>query len=382
VSGLIGRAAPTEAVVMTLLPQVPSSRRGGRLAALALAALALAAAVPASPAGAVEYKPGAPVPGVKPPLVGFMPRGAVIEDAWAGIVTGTVVNISWAELEPTEAAPLPAFTQIDNALKRVRKYNLAHPDAPIGIRLRVLAGRNAPQWLKDKAGSTFVQNPSGPETGTVPFWWKSEVDVAYRRLQRNLALRYDSVPELREVQITRCSLIFGEPFLRLRTDASYDVFRANGLTRAADEACLRQQIAAHKVWKTTRSNLALNPYQDVEYRDGHPDVAFTFQMAGRCRDVLGERCTLDNHSLRDGVQIPEYAEMYEGMRTMGGHNVVQSANASKVGDWTVTFQRVRLYELDSIELPTGYHTQDVAQFRATHAETLAYFDEVRVALGV
>jgi hypothetical protein len=360
----------------------PSHRRLVTLV-LGTALIAGAACAPPAPGTPGGGNPGASVSGVKPPIVGFLPRGTVIRDEWAGTLRGVTMNLTWAELEPTQGAPLPATTPVDDLLKRVRAYNASHPGATLGIKLRVGAGVEAPDWLKNQVGATLVHNPSGPESGVVPFWWKPEVDQAYRALQARLAARYDGVPEIREVQISRCTMIFAEPFLRMRTDSSYQVFRANGLTRAADEACLRQQNEAHAVWKHTRSNLALNPYQDVEFNDGHPDVAFTLAIADHCRQVLGERCSLDNHSIRDYVQDETYEQVYEGIRVRGGHNVVQTANAGRIGDWGKAFDRARWYGFDSIELPNDFEDAMSAEtFRARYGTTLAYFDQVRAQLGV
>ena len=150
-----------------------------------------------------------------------------------------------------------------------------------------MAGRGAPQWLKDRVGSQFVQSPVDQANGTVPFWWRPEVDTAYRALHAQLAARYDGVAEIREVQISRCTVLYEEPFMRITGDAAaLAAFRANGLTRAVDETCLKQQVQAHKVWARTRSVLALNPYQDPATAP-KTDVAFTNTMAKQCRNVLG-----------------------------------------------------------------------------------------------
>jgi hypothetical protein len=95
-------------------------------------------------------------PAVKPALVGLLDRQGVIDDQWAGIVRGVVVQVDWAVLQPVPDGPVITDNPIDAALASVRAYNARHPTTPLGIKLRVMAGRGAPQWLKDRVGSQFV----------------------------------------------------------------------------------------------------------------------------------------------------------------------------------------------------------------------------------
>ena len=321
----------------------------------------------------------APVPsapsadGLKAPVGGFVDRQGNLDDRWAGIIRGIVVNIGWDEVQTSGGGEILTANPIDAALDEVRAFNTRNPAAPVAIKLRVTAGVNAPEWLKQEVGAAFADNPAGEGAGEVPYWWRPEVDRAYRDLMQKLASRYDHVAEIREVQITRCSLIYPEPFIRMRSENDAMVaFKANGLTRSSDLACLRASIDAHRVWRTTRSALALNPYQDPDGKGG--DVATTLEIAAECRQVLGARCLLENHSVRDGSQGPDYEEMYAAMTAMGRPLAIQTATPAKIGDLGRAISRAEDIGAEAIELPYDYKSWDPATFRATFAGTIGRLD--------
>ena len=311
--------------------------------------------------------------GLKAPVVGFVDRQGNLEDRWAGIIRGIVVNVGWDEVQAAAGGPIVDQNPIDAALALVRGFNARHPAAPVAIKLRVTAGVHAPQWLKDQVGTVFVDNPSGGGSGDVPFWWRPEVDVAYRDLMQRLAARYDSVPEIREVQITRCGLIFPEPFIRMRSENdAMVVFRDNGLSRSSDVACLQASIDAHRVWRLTRSALALNPYQNPEGKGG--DATTTLAIAAECRRVLGARCLLENHSVRAGSQGADYEQMYATMTAMGRPLALQTATPAKIGDLGAAITKAEAIGAEAIELPYDYKSWDPATFQATFATTIGRLD--------
>ena len=310
---------------------------------------------------------------LKPALVGLLDRQGVIDDQWAGIIRGVVVQVDWAVLQPAPDGPVVSANPIDNALAAVRSYNGRHPTTPLGIKLRVMAGRGAPQWLKDRVGAQFVQSPVDQANGTVPFWWRPEVDTAYRALHAQLAARYDSVAEIREVQISRCTVLYEEPFMRITGDAAaLAAFRANGLTRAVDETCLKQQVQAHKVWARTRSVLALNPYQDPATAP-KTDVAFTNTMAKQCRTVLGTRCIIENHSIRQ-ANTADDEKLYTKMVALGRPMAMQTNRPDVLGDLGVVLRRCVSMGAEAIELPWTYRPMGPAAFMAAYSDVVAALD--------
>jgi hypothetical protein len=256
----------------------------------------------------------------------------------------------------------------------VRSYNQRHPEAPLGIKLRVMAGRGAPQWLKDRVGSQFVQVPTDQGNGTVPFWWKPEVDTAYRNLQQQLAGRYDAVAEIREVQIDRCMVIYEEPFMRVTGDSvALAAFKAAGLTRAADQTCYKQQVQAHSVWKQTRSVLALNPYQDPATVP-LTDVDFTVKMAKQCRTILGNRCIVENHSIKQTGLGADYERLYKKMTAMGRPLAMQTDRPQVLGDLGFVLRRCVGMGAEAVELPWTYRQTTPDSFRAAYGDVLAALD--------
>ena len=107
---------------------------------------------------------------------------------------------------------------------------------------------------------------------------------------------------------------------------------AAGYTAAADMACLRDQADAHRVWKRTRSGLAVNPALVTASGGVLVDDAFTAIMMQYCRDRLGARCVLANNSIRSPISSldhsePHYTRMYQAMRKVGGPLAFQTRGA-------------------------------------------------------
>jgi hypothetical protein len=312
------------------------------------------------------------VASLKPVVSGFIDRQGRLADDWAGIVRGVVVNVDWATVQPTAGGSVVGAT-IDRALADVRRFNSRHPATPVAIKLRVDAGIHAPGWLKARVGTAYVQNPVGSGAGDVPFWWQPVVEEAYRELMVKLAARYDDAAEIREVQISQCSLIYPEPLIRMRSQAAaLATFRAHGLTRAADLACLRSAVDAHAAWHRTRSAIALNPYQDPDGKG--TDVSATMQIAAYCRRVLGPRCVLENHSIRATSQGDDYERMYAGMKAMGRPLALQTATPAKIGSLDITLTKALALGAEAVELPFDYRSWPPTSFRTTFHSALSALD--------
>lgn len=134
---------------------------------------------------------------------------------------------------------------------------------------------------------------------------------------------------------------------------------ALGLTRPLDDACHDAQIQAHRVWVRTLSVVSFNPYQWIR-SDGtvRPDLAHTQSQMVYCRQVLGRRCVLGNHSLsRSRVSAPgTYATMYSSMKALGAPFAFQTAIMAKIGDLQWVLDWAAADGAASVELPTGYET--------------------------
>ena len=228
----------------------------------------------------------------------------------------------------------------------------------LGLKIRVLAGTSAPAWAKDLGGAPItLLNPQNGAEGTIGRFWTDAFGSAYDRFESLLAAKYDSVPEVREVTISRCTTFYDEPFI---LDTGYlpndTALLAAGYTVAADENCQRQEIDANAVWQHTHSDLALNPYEIVNSAGSvRTDEPFTELMMEYCRQVLGTACILENNSLRSPAQ-PGYLTMYASMNALGQPLAFQTATVARVGNLDDTLAYAISLGANSVELPGGYES--------------------------
>lgn len=301
----------------------------------------------------------APAPGsrdtLKPVLHGLLDRQGPPPAEFVGTAThGWVVQAFWADLQPTPAGPISNDNVIDRALTAVRQLNGKDPHLGLGLKLRVYAGIHAPDWAKNLGGAPLAaSSPQSGQQGTIGRFWTPAFGKAYGDLMDKLAARYDAVPEIREVVISRCTTIFAEPFIRNRGDRQETAdLLAAGFTVAADDICHRQQIDAHRVWRETRSDLELNPYQNITARGrAGRDEAFTEDKMRYCRSTLGRRCVLENNSLGYPTRYPE---MYAAMTQLGPPIAFQTATPKKVGDLGQALREAAELGAASVELPVSY----------------------------
>lgn len=123
------------------------------------------------------------------------------------------------------------------------------------------------------------------------------------------------------------------------------------------------------MWERTRSALSLNPYQIVargifgRFKDA--DTGFTREMMRYCRTVLGDRCILQNNSIRSPV-LRTYAAMYADMRQLGPPIAFQTATREKIGDLEDALEWAVRQGASSVEIFVGYEDYPV--------DVLAAFD--------
>lgn len=312
--------------------------------------------------------PSGPAGPLKAPLRGLLDRNGPPPPEFIGTaLQGWVVQAYWEDLQPAPGGPITENNAIDQAINTARDLNRRDPALGLGLKLRVYAGINAPEWAKRLGGEPIrASSPQSGRTGTVGRFWTEPFGRAYDDLMVKLAARYDAVPEVREVVISRCATVFAEPFLRNRGDRqqTQDLLAA-GFTVAADETCHRQQIDAHKVWQQTRSDLVLNPYQDITARGPErQDEAFTEDKMQYCRSTLGARCVLENNSL---ASPPKYPEMYATMKRLGPPIAFQTATPDKVGDLGQALKDAVGLGAASVELPFSYKAMAPADLAAADA---------------
>ncbi|MBV8302596.1 MAG: hypothetical protein JOZ04_00185 [Acidimicrobiia bacterium] len=326
------------------------------------------------PPAAASPRTTAPSGPLKPVLQGLLDRDAQPPAPYVGTdVRGWVVKANWKDLQPSPGAPLAPNNAIDQAVAAVRAVNAAHPGLNMGLKLRVYAGIDAPDWAKSlDGGAVNVVDPQDSAPGTIGRFWTHDFGLAYADLQQKLAARYDNVAEVREVVVSRCTTFFAEPFLRDKGDrGSVANMLAAGFSFDADQTCEREEIDAHTVWAHTHSDVSFSPYQNIERKGVRStDEGFTESMMDYCRTNLGARCVLENNAIRTPVQ-PGYAAMYERIRQLGPAISFQTATGNKIGDLVTTLMWAAQQEgANSVELPASYQQEPPQTFAAADAALL------------
>jgi hypothetical protein len=300
---------------------------------------------------------------LKPVLRGLLDRGGPPTPAFVHLVGGYVVNVHWSDLQLGPGAPITPNNAIDRAITQVHSMNAADHTS-LGLKLRIFAGIWAPSWAKNLGGPPVaVTDPVSGGGGTIGRFWTPSFGSAYAAFESELATKYDNVPEIREVTISRCTTVFAEPFIRdTANPATVQVLLAAGYSLAADETCQQQEITAHLVWRHTHSDLSFNPYQVIR-ADGSAgtDEPFTESMMAYCRQSLGRACVLENNSLRSTVG-GTFAAMYSAMQALGAPISFQTAVLNRVGNLMEAIAYAISLGANSVELPGGYQSSGPSAF--------------------
>jgi hypothetical protein len=345
------------------MPRIPAGRLAtgswiGVVALVIAGALSQAAGLQAqtrASAGAC-----ASTPGIKPLIRGLVDRGPVnsgVVPPAAGLQASSI-NVDWSTLEPTRGVLVP--TDADPIWAATQAAGCTP------IRIRVLAGIATPDWVVADSGGVLVTNPYGDSNTpqTAGDFWTPAYEADYDQFEQLLADRYEAVPDVAEFVVSRCALFYPEPFILGTSVATNDTaLLAAGYTEAADQQCEQEEIdTANADWPTTRIGVSFNPYQTLAaatnskgYAIG-TDEAYTQQMMAYCRSTLGQRCVLENDSIRDpisavGAPQPYYSEMYAAMSALGAPIAFQTATAGGLGDLWATLEWAAQQHAASVELP-------------------------------
>ena len=317
-----------------------------------------------APATTTASREPAPSGNLKPVIQGLCDRQHIARPPFLVVANCAVVKADWSELQLIRGGPVAENNVIDRAVAEANRLNGSDPSPGLRLKLRVYAGISAPEWAKHLDGDpvALADPQTGEGVGTVPRFWTAGFGAAYDDLMAKLAARYDQVPVLLDVVVSRCTTQFAEPFLRQgQTTANRAAYAAAGYTIEADHRCLREQIDTHaRLWRHTRSSVAFNPYQAMEAAGTRPDVALTEEMMGYCRSVLGSRCVLGNNSISAPLDGGPYTSMYARIRALGPPYYFQTATALKIGDWAATLDWAAGHGAGMVELPAGYDAWPLA----------------------
>ncbi len=305
--------------------------------------------------------------GLKPIIQGLIDRVGPPPLSYLKSVSNFVINAPWSELQATPEGPLTKDNVIDQAIAAARSLEKTLGTGKVGIKIRLLAGIDAPDWAKQLGGAPVaVLDPQSGSGGTIGRFWTSAFGHAYDDLWAKLAAAYDSVLEVREITVARCMTVFDEPFIRNVSDpTTVRNLVAAGFSAAADLQCEEQEIDDGTMWHQTRVGVAFNPYQTIG-ADGMTSTAeaVTEQMMGYCRSRLGLQCVLENNSIRYPPLTGAYAEMYTAMQQLGPPISFQTEPLDRVGNLEATLTWAVSVGADAVELPQGYREESAASFQA------------------
>ena len=271
-----------------------------------------------SEAVATTPPPAVPTGDLPPPLAGYLdmsgcPTRAVLEVVRAA-VGGCVAYVDWADLEPTRGDF--DFSRIETQLDLVRGWNSNHPDAPIGLRVRVLTGSHSPLWAIDLGGPHVTISLCGPNATVpscaahreeaVPRFWTDAFGSAYTEFVSELSNRYSADTDLRDIAISRCTTIFDEPMVRTYGQAANaEALLGAGYTEAADLTCQHQSIdVMATLFPSTYVSQSFSTYEIPTYSNGRYETVSSDERAIELMDYmrasLGPRAVLGNNELGRG----------------------------------------------------------------------------------
>jgi hypothetical protein len=233
-------------------------------------------------------------------------------EPFAGSFGGMVVNVRWDQLQPDGPTKLAADNPIDQALRQVAAFNEAHPNAQIGVKLRVYGGFTAPIWAQMIGGPPIAADIQHGRVGTVGRWWEPEYIAAWRDLQTMLASAYDGNALVREVAVTSCAAATDEPFVSF--DASgIGALQAAGYTDELQESCLTGAITDYEPWTATPIDFTFNPFHRYDSGKTVIDPMFTNMVMALC--ASSPHCILSNHTLNDPLRSADSA-VYDKMQAL------------------------------------------------------------------
>lgn len=307
-------------------------------------------------------------------------------DQFPGLFGGIVINATWSQMQPTQAGAID-FGVVDADVAAVQAYNdtAANANAPLGVKLRIYAGANAPDWAKAIGGPiTIYRNPAGcnSQTDTCPLtygaFWTTPYITAWRAFQQQVAAHYDGNPLIQAVAVTSCASQTDEPFVPAVGPLSKSNMQTAGYSDASEQACLSGAIQDYAAWKETPIDFTFNTY--VKFSGGGTDAAFTQTVMTACRQSLGSRCVLDNHALVQITASTPDAGIYPMIAAEGAPINFQTQAPRSMGClWTETIAQGILLGASAIEVwPAQQYegfdsltASDVAQLRSLFYSAIA-----------
>ncbi len=279
---------------------------------------------------------------------------------------GTIaVSVGWSQLESTKG--VYSTTAIDTALASAASNNLT-------VRLRVIAGTQAPVYVKKLGGAPipFYDHQAKTST-TIGRFWRTDYQARWQALMTYLAAKYDASSIVREVNISGTGTISAEPMLTMGNDAlpgstitNNSRLVAAGATETARRAALMADIAfMQKTWAHTHTTLFCHPYVTLEPKPkttlATTEAIITSAFnAAPGRTVFGH--TGASSDTLQGTAHPQALQMYQFI--IGRHYPFMAqtqaysggAKNAGVGDLAYVVTWLAAHGAYSTELPTGWQS--------------------------
>ncbi len=162
-----------------------------------------------------------------------------------------VVGGAWADFEPRPGDfSGPGWDRIAAALRNWPRYK---------FRIRILAGREAPDWVKQISGGCVeMESPTSQIPSCVPRFWTPAFLRAYQGLMEEVARRYDREPRILDVVNSACTTTWAEPFILTGYNRTANLaLWSAGLNPASDRYCLERSMQImDRAFRWTRISLA------------------------------------------------------------------------------------------------------------------------------
>jgi hypothetical protein len=209
-------------------------------------------------------------------------------------------NIPYAEFASTkprwaDCNPEPGvyrFGALDNMLA-------TYPD--LKFRLRFMAGKHAPDWVKARSGGAIEHNPNTTtgDTGMVPRFWTEEYYQDYMAFMAAIADHFEANPQVVEIPVSITTTIYAEPFILNADPATVTRYWNAGYRFDAVANNLRLSVVEMMaLFPTTRISLAGHGKWE-RIIDGKMNYDWPVLRAtyNELIDTYGPRLVLDDHGL-------------------------------------------------------------------------------------
>jgi hypothetical protein len=262
-------------------------------------------------------------------------------------VSEMVLNVTWAELEPTSGQF--DFAAITSAISAVSAYNTSN-GTDIGIKLRVWGGVVAPDWAKNIDGPPIVISgqatidPTNYTPRTIGHVWTADYNEAWTELQTELAtyvasggsVTFDGNPIIRGISQTAGATASDEPFVSYPTDApiskgatetvnQFGELVSGGYTNEAEMLTLRAAIADYAAWATTPLDYTINPFHIYSAGTSTLDENFSLAVLQQTRNST-RLVQAGNHAL-DNPQHSQLPYLYAQLTADAALTIAAAPNS-------------------------------------------------------